>query len=169
MLRSYRSHVATEQVYERGVELFTYPVAFELWNIYLSKFVKRYVRVTVVPGDAEVFVANCPVKGGEKLERARDLFEQALEKCPEKSCKPIFLMYAKLEEEYGLAKRAMKIYDRATQVVVDADKFEVILMRLTYVYKVASSLHSARCSLYILRRRRKTMDSLRLDQYMNAP
>ena len=32
------------KVYERGVELFTYPVAFEIWNIYLSKFVKRYVR-----------------------------------------------------------------------------------------------------------------------------
>jgi len=31
------------KVYERGVELFTFPVSFELWNIYLSKFVKRYV------------------------------------------------------------------------------------------------------------------------------
>lgn len=36
------------KVYERGVELFTYPVAFELWNIYLSKFVKRYVSVPIV-------------------------------------------------------------------------------------------------------------------------
>lgn len=34
-------------------------------------------------------------------------------------------MYAKLEEDYGLAKRAMAIYERATQVVVDTDKFEV--------------------------------------------
>ncbi len=33
-------------------------------------------------------------------------------------------MYAKLEEEYGLAKRAMSIYERATQVVNDEDKFE---------------------------------------------
>jgi hypothetical protein len=24
--------------------LFTFPVSFEIWNIYLSKFVKRYVR-----------------------------------------------------------------------------------------------------------------------------
>ena len=31
------------QVYERGVELFTFPISFEIWNIYLSKFVKRYV------------------------------------------------------------------------------------------------------------------------------
>ena len=34
------------KVYERGVELFTYPVAFEIWNIYLSKFTKRYVRIS---------------------------------------------------------------------------------------------------------------------------
>lgn len=32
------------KVYERGVDLFTFPVSFEIWNIYLSKFVKRYVR-----------------------------------------------------------------------------------------------------------------------------
>jgi len=34
----------TLQVYERGVDLFTYPIAFEIWNAYLSKFIKRYVR-----------------------------------------------------------------------------------------------------------------------------
>lgn len=67
------------------------------------------------------------MQGETKIERARDLFEQALEKCPPKSCKPIFLMYAAYEEEHGLAKRAMSIYDRATRVVQDADKFEVCL------------------------------------------
>ena len=35
------------RVYERGVELFTYPVSFEIWNIYLGKFVKRYVSLSV--------------------------------------------------------------------------------------------------------------------------
>jgi len=102
------------KVYERGVELFTFPVSFEVWNIYLSKFVKRY--------------------GGSKLERARDLFEQALEKCPAQSCKPIFLMYAQLEEEHGLAKRAMSIYDRATLVVENEDKFEMFTI---YIAKAA--------------------------------
>lgn len=34
-------------------------------------------------------------------------------------------MYAKLEEDFGLAKRSMTIFDRATQVVADEDKFEV--------------------------------------------
>jgi pre-mRNA-splicing factor SYF1 len=35
-------------------------------------------------------------------------------------------MYGQLEEDYGLAKRAMSIYERATQVVADGDKFEVL-------------------------------------------
>jgi hypothetical protein len=34
-------------------------------------------------------------------------------------------MYAHLEEDFGLAKRSMSIYERATQVVADEDKFEV--------------------------------------------
>ncbi|KAF9001926.1 protein prenylyltransferase [Cyathus striatus] len=104
------------KVYERGVELFTFPVSFEIWNTYLAKFIKRY--------------------GGTKLERARDLFEQALEKCPAKSCKPIFLMYAQLEEDHGLAKRAMAIYDRATQVVADEDKFEMFTI---YIAKATAN------------------------------
>jgi len=35
-------------------------------------------------------------------------------------------MYGQLEEDYGLAKRAMAIYERATQVVANEDKFEVL-------------------------------------------
>jgi len=81
------------------------------------------------------------LQGGSKLERTRDLFEQALEKCPAKSCKPLFLMYAKLEEDFGLAKRAMGIYERATEIVADEDKFEVRLYfdrwrALTNVYQM---------------------------------
>ncbi len=109
-------------MYERGVELFTFPISFEIWNIYLSKFIKRFVC-----GFYGLFrLSNIQnLQGGSKLERARDLFEQALEKCPAKSCKPLFLMYAQMEEDHGLAKRAMSIFDRATQVVQDEDKFEV--------------------------------------------
>ena len=110
------------KVYERGVELFTFPVSFEIWNIYLSKFVKRYVGPFSHTLFAQILIF---AQGGSKLERARDLFEQALEKCPPKSCKSIFLLYAQLEEEHGLAKRAMTIYDRATQDVENEDKFEV--------------------------------------------
>lgn len=38
-------------------------------------------------------------------------------------------MYAALEEEHGLAKRAMGIYDRAATVVQESDKFDVRICR----------------------------------------
>lgn len=38
-------------------------------------------------------------------------------------------MYSKLEEDYGLAPRSMAILDRATQAVMDDDKFEVCILR----------------------------------------
>ncbi|KAJ3068984.1 pre-mRNA-splicing factor syf1 [Rhizoclosmatium hyalinum] len=93
------------KAYERGIELFGYPIAFELWNLYLQKFVDRH--------------------GADKLERARDLFEHALDKCPAKFAKTLYLLYAKLEEDHGLTRHAMKIYDRATRAVSDADRFPV--------------------------------------------
>jgi len=31
------------KMYERGIELFGQPIAFDIWNIYLQKFIKRYV------------------------------------------------------------------------------------------------------------------------------
>ncbi|GAA5935784.1 mRNA splicing protein SYF1 [Sporobolomyces koalae] len=93
------------KIYEQGVALLPYPIAFEIWNAYLSKFIKRY--------------------GGDKLERARDLFEQALDSCPPKFCKPIYLLYGKLEEDHGLAKRAMAVYDRATRAVEAKDRMEM--------------------------------------------
>lgn len=53
------------------------------------------------------------------------MFEQALENCPPKYAKPLYLMYGKLEEEHGLARHAMRIYDRATKAVADEDRLEV--------------------------------------------
>lgn len=47
------------KVYERGVKIFKYPHVKDIWVTYLSKFVKRY--------------------GKTKLERARELFDNAVE------------------------------------------------------------------------------------------
>jgi pre-mRNA-splicing factor SYF1 len=99
------------RIYERGVDLFSYPVAFELWNLYLTKFLARY--------------------GGTKLERARDLFEQALTGCPAKFAKPLYLLYGDLEEKHGLARHAMRIYERATKAVSDDDRFEMFEFYIT--------------------------------------
>ena len=154
------------QVYERGVELFTFPVSFEIWNIYLSKFVKRYVNRLLLDQMTPFLITS---QGGSKLERARDLFEQALEKCPPKSCRPLFLMYAQLEEDHGLAKRSMAIYNRATQVVNDEDKFEVMwyLFGVSNTSLIASNF--CRCSRFTLRKQRRTLVFQPLDPSMNVP
>lgn len=44
------------RVYERAVAIFRFPHVYDIWVMYLAKFVARY--------------------GGKKLERARELFEQ---------------------------------------------------------------------------------------------
>lgn len=102
------------KVYERGLDLFNYPVAFELWNLYLTKAVDRKIGI----------------------ERLRDLFEQAVEGCPSKFAKILYLMYGSLEEERGLARHAMRIYERATRAVADEDKFEMFNF---YITKSASN------------------------------
>lgn len=106
------------KVFERGLDLFSYPVAFELWNLYLTKFMARYE--------------------GTKIERARDLFEQALRDCPPKFAKSIFLLYAiDLEERYGLVRNAMAVLARACAEVDPKDKMEMFQL---YIAKSASNL-----------------------------
>ncbi|KAL8925766.1 MAG: hypothetical protein Q9208_003263 [Pyrenodesmia sp. 3 TL-2023] len=102
------------KIYERGLDLFSYPVAFELWNLYLTKAVDRRISI----------------------ERLRDLFEQAVEGCPPKFAKTLYLMYGNLEEERGLARHAMRIYERATRAVSDEDRFDMFTF---YITKSASN------------------------------
>ncbi|XP_058749791.1 uncharacterized protein LOC131622765 [Vicia villosa] len=107
------------KVYERGVKIFKYPHARDIWVTYLSKFVKRHGRT--------------------KLERARELFENAVEMAPADQVKPLYLQYAKLEEDYGLAKRAMKVYDQATKAVPNNEKlsmYEIYIARAAEIFGV---------------------------------
>jgi pre-mRNA-splicing factor SYF1 len=102
------------KIYERGLDLFSYPVAFELWNLYLTKAVDRHIGI----------------------ERLRDLFEQSVEGCPPRFAKVLYLMYGNLEEERGLARHAMRIYERATRAVSDEDRADMFNF---YVTKSASN------------------------------
>ena len=63
--------------------------------------------------------------GDRKLERARHLFEQCLASCPKDSAKDIYLMYARLEEKYGFARHAMRVYDRGCLNVKEEEKKEM--------------------------------------------
>ncbi|KAK6195762.1 hypothetical protein SNE40_001120 [Patella caerulea] len=102
------------KAYEKGIALFKWPNVYDIWNNYLAKFIERY--------------------GGTKLERARDLFVQCLEACPPKYAKSIYLLYAKLEEDHGLARHAMAVYDKATRGVLPEEQYE---MYNIYIKKAA--------------------------------
>ena len=114
LLEEHKYYEESFKIYERGLDLFSYPVAFELWNLYLTKAVNRKIGI----------------------ERLRDLFEQAVEDCPPKFAKTIYLMYGNLEEERGLARHAMRIYERATRAVADEDRADMFNF---YITKSASN------------------------------
>lgn len=102
------------RAYERGISLFRWPHLSDIYLIYLTKVVERF--------------------GHTKLERARELFEQAVADAPPKYARRLYLLYAKLEEEFGLAKHALKIYDRACKVVPDDQKYDMYVL---YIAKTA--------------------------------
>jgi len=114
LLEEHKYYEESFKIYECGLDLFSYPVAFELWNLYLTKAVDRKLGI----------------------ERLRDLFEQAVEDCPPKFAKILYLMYGNLEEERGLARHAMRIYERATRAVSDEDRAEMFNF---YITKSASN------------------------------
>eukprot|EP00742_Colponemidia_sp_Colp-10_P004229 GILJ01004512.1.p1 GENE.GILJ01004512.1~~GILJ01004512.1.p1 ORF type:complete len:874 (-),score=189.95 GILJ01004512.1:763-3384(-) len=102
------------KAYEKGINLFTWPAVGDLWFAYLKKFVDRYKE--------------------KKLERARDLFEQAVNGCPPEVAKNLYLMYADLEEKYGLTRHAMAIYERSTKAVPEE---ELMNMYTIYIAKAS--------------------------------
>uniref|UniRef100_A0A8C6QD01 Pre-mRNA-splicing factor SYF1 n=1 Tax=Nannospalax galili TaxID=1026970 RepID=A0A8C6QD01_NANGA len=110
------------KAYERGISLFKWPNVSDIWSTYLTKFIARY--------------------GGQKLERARDLFEQALDHCPPKYTKPLYLRYAQLEEEWGLARHAMAVYDRATRAVEPAEQYDVFNIYIKRVAEIYGLIHT---------------------------
>ena len=165
------SYTHARRTFYRALRTLPPSLHFRVWVAYLlwaerkggeTTTITVYRRYLVIdPSLTECFMGLQP----------QDLFEQALEKCPPKSCWPLFLMYAQLEEEHGLAKRsmAMAIYNRATQVVNDEDKFEVMcyLFGVSNTSLIASNV--CRCSQFTLRKQRRTLVFQLLDPSMNVP
>ncbi len=93
------------RAFEKGIALFKHPHVAPLWLKYLEKFVERYA--------------------GRKLERARDLFEEALVDLPDVSAAEFYIRYSKLEEEYGLARKASEVLSRACEVVPEKERLDM--------------------------------------------
>jgi pre-mRNA-splicing factor SYF1 len=101
------------RVYEKAVSMYTFPQLKIIWLTYLDKFMARY--------------------SGTKLERLRDLFEQSLTEAPEDCAAELYMKYGKAEEEYGLARHAMAVYDRACRAVPEARRLDMYRL---YIRKV---------------------------------
>lgn len=106
------------QVYERALSLFAFPASKPLWLAYLAAFTQRYE--------------------GTKLERLRDLYEQVLRQeslVEGEDVVEFFVLYAKMEEQYGLARHVTAVYDRAVRHPKLSETQRLDLYRL-YVKKV---------------------------------
>ena len=79
--------------------------------------------------------------GGRKLERARDLFDQCTAYIPKEYAKKILLLYAKLEEDHGLVKRALEIYDKSIDKVLaneQMDMFSIYIKRTAELHGITA-------------------------------
>lgn len=101
------------KAYEKAILLFSFPHVKTIWITYLDRFVARYE--------------------GTKIERLRDIFEQAIAKVPSENAAEFYIKFAKAEESYGLVRHAMSIYDRATQAVPESSRLDMYHL---YIKKV---------------------------------
>ncbi|KAG2377976.1 hypothetical protein C9374_008598 [Naegleria lovaniensis] len=120
-------------VFERATSLFNYPQVFPIWSHYLLQFISRYQHT--------------------KLERTRDLFEQALSQMPFYSkerasqqsgkayvvknshARDFFLLYVKFEEMFGMSSKSVRIFDRAVKSVSpnSQEQFQLYQLFITRV------------------------------------
>lgn len=77
-------------VYEKGIELFSFPALKLIWRSYIKDFLERLE--------------------GKHVERTRDLFDRCIESCPPEDCAEFYTQYGAFEEQYGLTKRALNVY-----------------------------------------------------------
>jgi pre-mRNA-splicing factor SYF1 len=101
------------RAFEKGIALFGFPHVRRLWLTYLDKFIERH--------------------GGSKLERARELFEEAVSGVPAADAADFYVRYAKLEENHGLVRRAVDALRRGCGAVASGEQLQMYRL---YISKV---------------------------------
>lgn len=124
-LESKRLFEQAFRLYDKATSAIPWPAALEVWVVYLTKFVKRF--------------------GSRKLERARDLFEEAIRAAPttkkgghhfpHPELRLLYIMYADMEENHSLARHSLKVLDRAAKAVQEEDRADMYRL---YVVKMAT-------------------------------
>lgn len=124
-LESHRLFEQAFRLYDKGVAALSWPAALEIWVVYLTKFVNRF--------------------GSRKLERARDLYEEAIRSAPvirkggheyaHEQLRLLYIMYASMEEEHSFARHALNVLSRATNAVREEDRTDMYRL---YIVKTAT-------------------------------
>lgn len=109
------------RAYEMGVTVFSYPHSAPIWITYLKKFVERH--------------------GGKRLDRARDIFEQAIKAAPVTHCRVLYVMYANFEEAYGLPRALLRVLQRACLAVPLSERMDMFFL---YAAKAAEFFGAVR-------------------------
>ncbi|KAF0976367.1 hypothetical protein FDP41_004594 [Naegleria fowleri] len=127
--------------FERAISLFNYPQVYPIWTQYLLQFISRYQHT--------------------KLERTRDLFEQALSQMPFYSkerigqqsgknyvvknshARDFFLLYVKFEETFGMSSKSIRVFDRAIKSVSPNSQEQFQLYQL-YITRVSELFGAAK-------------------------
>ncbi|KAI9219946.1 hypothetical protein BC828DRAFT_384760 [Blastocladiella britannica] len=137
-LESQRYFEDSFKVYERGIAAFGYPVAAELWTVYIAKFMHRYglevdPKAPVAPSNEDdqalvsLEIADAGTTSSSAtvtdvvaksvhMERLRDLYEAALgaPNLPTGEYRrSLYVGYFAAELAHGQARRAMRVLDRA--------------------------------------------------------
>lgn len=100
------------KIYERGINALGYPTAFDLWNIYLPKYIEYWESH---PGGVEMI---------------RDLFEESLRGgLPSDKAAVIYLLYASFEERH-YPRNALAVLQRACLVCSKETLMGVVSVRL---------------------------------------
>jgi pre-mRNA-splicing factor SYF1 len=92
----------TFRIFEQGIFYFQWPGLYDLWIVYIIKFINRYK--------------------GKKIERIRDMYEEVIKQCPKDKIKIFYYIFAYYEEEYGSFNHCINILDKGANDVPQNDK-----------------------------------------------
>ncbi|KAI6244079.1 hypothetical protein M3Y99_00078000 [Aphelenchoides fujianensis] len=94
------------KAYEKGIGLFRWPMVYDIWNVYLAKFVKRYIYNIYIKKAIDFFgITSC-----------RPIFTEAIQSLPEDRSREMSLKFAQVERNLGEIDRARVIYAHCAEI-----------------------------------------------------
>ena len=112
----------TFRIYEQGIFYFQWPGLYDLWLVYITKFIDRYK--------------------GKKIERIRDMYNEIIKQCPKDKIKIFYYIFAYYEEEYGSFNHCINILDKGANDVPQNEKpfiFSVLISKTAKYFGITKT------------------------------